>query len=187
MLRFGVFLALIVCAFAAAPVRRFEDIPSEIRELLPPNVVKVLKSITPQERQVIGEILQHADKFNTDQEVLDFLKAKSPSLHTKAQAFYTIIEAKVAALGPEAKGFFMKAIFTLYWLFSTNELQVKSALRNLTKHLLAGQRPSAASFDAALAKYTNEFKALSPAAQQQLKTQFPIMTSIIHKALAAKG
>lgn len=103
---------------------------------------------------------------------MDFLKAKSPSLHTKAQAFYTIIEAKVAALGPEAKGFFMK---------------VKSALRNLTKHLLAGQRPSAASFDAALAKYTNEFKALSPAAQQQLKTQFPIMTSIIHKALAAKG
>lgn len=42
-------------------------------------------------------------------QVLDFLKAKSPSLHTKAQAFYTIIEAKVAALGPEAKGFFMKA------------------------------------------------------------------------------
>ncbi|KAL6726233.1 hypothetical protein Aduo_008225 [Ancylostoma duodenale] len=165
MLRLALFAVLFACAFSApnVEVNKFEDIPEKYRELIPKEVADHLKAITDDEKKILKEVLKDYAKYKDENEYLAALKEKSPTLHEKAKKFHEFIKAKVDALGDEAKAFVKKVI---------------ASARKMHADILAGNKPSLEELKNTVKTYMAEFNALSPAGKEDLKKNFPILTSV---------
>ncbi|KAK6745372.1 hypothetical protein RB195_011855 [Necator americanus] len=87
-------IALIVLLFTQSLLAagfKYDDIPAEYRELMPPGFSRL-------------------DRIGTPEESIAALKMKSPVLGAKAEMLHAVIKSKIAALGPEAKAFARKSI-----------------------------------------------------------------------------
>ncbi|WKY02521.1 hypothetical protein Q1695_016078 [Nippostrongylus brasiliensis] len=174
MFRLGLFAALCCVVVFSAPREKRMNIadtitaafPAESR-LLPPALLSALKSLTPQDLAILREMWQDTHNIQNEQAAINFLRSKSPALLAKVQTMQQMLRAKIAALGPEAKGFVMK---------------VKQSV-GILRILSEGGMPSGA----ALASHVNQvraaYRSLSPAAQADLKKQFPFVTAVIQKMM----
>nr|AAK57805.1 putative retinol-binding protein [Heligmosomoides polygyrus] len=169
MLRLG-FLALLIVCVCSTPIKKAEDIPQEVREVLPENVVQLILSFTPAEKKVIEEFFNNWEKFKTEDEALNFFKEKSPSLYAKIENLREILKKKVATLSPESKAFFDK---------------VQSSLKDLHKQILVGDAPSLDMFREVLRKHVDTYKALSADSKKELKKTFPIAARVMSKLVGS--
>ncbi|VDO92833.1 unnamed protein product [Heligmosomoides polygyrus] len=155
MLRLG-FLALLIVCVCSTPIKKAEDIPQEVREVLPENVVQLILSFTPAEKKVIEEFFNNWEKFKTEDEALNFFKEKSPSLYAKIENLREILKKKV-----------------------------QSSLKDLHKQILVGDAPSLDMFREVLRKHVDTYKALSADSKKELKKTFPIAARVMSKLVGS--
>ncbi|CAJ0596656.1 unnamed protein product [Cylicocyclus nassatus] len=172
MLRITFFFALVVVYTFSAPaeekidvekMEKFEDIPQQYRDLIPEEVATHIKAITAEEKAVLKELMKDYAKYKDEEEFLKAIKEKSESLHEKASKFHNFIKGKVDALGDEAKAFVKKVI---------------AAAREVHAKLLAGDKPSLEDIKKKAKEHMGEFEKLSNDAKEDLKKNFPILTSV---------
>ncbi|CAI5445552.1 unnamed protein product [Caenorhabditis angaria] len=166
MFRATIFACLALAAFCA-PVpdvpNSVDDIPTEYKSLIPKEVVDHLQSITPEERKALKEVAQRYKEFKSEQDFLDALKVKSPSLHEKAQKLHNLVEEKIKNLNDEAKAFVKKLI---------------ADVRKIHGAYLKGEKPSLDSLKKSVKTYIDEYKSLSDGAKASIAKEFPILTGL---------
>ncbi|VDL73066.1 unnamed protein product [Nippostrongylus brasiliensis] len=106
-------LGLLACLFAvaiAAPRSKRAEIPPEIKELLPENMVELIESITPEERKILGDVLNHLDEIHSEEETrASFLlfhrkiaEGKLPTAEDVVKGVKKILD-QYKSLSPEGK------------------------------------------------------------------------------------
>ncbi|CAI4230379.1 unnamed protein product [Auanema sp. JU1783] len=171
-------LAIVAVLAAVAfcyPIESYNDIPEEFKSLIPEEVSTHLKSITPEERDILKELAKRHGEFKNENEFLAALKEKSPELHAKAEKLQAIVAEKVQKLGAEGQEFVNKVIATA---------------RKYHTEYLAGKKPTIADLKKVAKERIEEFNKLSDASKEEFKTHFPILTGFFTnpkvKALAEK-
>ncbi|WKY02523.1 hypothetical protein Q1695_016080 [Nippostrongylus brasiliensis] len=164
-------LGLLACLFAvaiAAPRSKRAEIPPEIKELLPENMVELIESITPEERKILGDVLNHLDEIHSEEEAMKFIKDKSEPLHDKVQKLQAQLKKKYDALNEEGKKFVMdtRASFLLFH-----------------RKIAEGKLPTAEDVVKGVKKILDQYKSLSPEGKADLKKNFPVLVSIIEAHL----
>ncbi|CAD6198951.1 unnamed protein product [Caenorhabditis auriculariae] len=168
MFRQFALVAAFACVALAMPrpdavPENFEDIPAEYKAMIPDEVAQHLKDVTPEEKAVLKELAKNYKDYKNEDEFLEAIKAKSPSLHEKAQKLHNLIKDKVEKLGTEARAF------------------VKEVLadgRKIHAQYLAGEKPSLETLKTSAKTHIDAYKKLSDEAKTQFKEQFPILTSV---------
>ncbi|KAE9420042.1 hypothetical protein Angca_005671, partial [Angiostrongylus cantonensis] len=165
MMRQLAYFSLLFAYALAYPstIEKYEDIPQQYREIIPEKVAEHLKSITPEERKVLTELVKDYAKYKDEDEFMAALKEKSESLHEKAKKLHDMLKEKIDALGDEAKEFVKK---------------LNASARKFHAELLAGMKPSLEELKTEARKHLEEFEKLSDAAKDDFKKQFPILTSV---------
>lgn len=74
-------------------------------EFVPEEVKKFYEELTDEDRAVIKELAANHASYETEEQALDALKAKSAKLHEKAVALRKLVKDKIDSLKPEAKTF----------------------------------------------------------------------------------
>ncbi|VDM62556.1 unnamed protein product [Angiostrongylus costaricensis] len=130
MLQLAYFSFLFAYALAyPSTIEKYEDIPQQYREIIPEKVAEHLKSITPEERKVLTELVKDYAKYKDEDEFMAALKEKSESLHEKAKKLHDMLKEKIDALGDEAKEFVKKVMSII-----PDILFLKLGTREIAKH-----------------------------------------------------
>lgn len=108
LLAFNVFFFALIAFSSAAPTDEpsvFQKIIKEYKDLLPSEVVDAYKSLTPEDKAVLKDVLKNYKSYKNEKEVIAALKEKSPSLGEKAEKLYAKLEIKIEGLSTEPKKF----------------------------------------------------------------------------------
>ncbi|KAL6725428.1 hypothetical protein Aduo_007482 [Ancylostoma duodenale] len=161
MIRYVVtaFIFWVACASAF----KFEDIPEQYRELVPPELKLFITSLSDADKAALKEVYQNRAKYKTTDEIMEALKKASPALGAKVEKFIATIRKKIAALNPEAQAF-AKDI-----LLSAREIRAQCYI---------GNKPSRAELKQAALEVINKYKAMSADGKADFKKQFPILSRI---------
>ncbi|KAK0418798.1 hypothetical protein QR680_013778 [Steinernema hermaphroditum] len=175
MFRFAAICLLVAVATQAAPLPfaevDIEKIPEGIRVLIPKEVVEFYKGLTPEDKQILKGLGEEAKdlKFQTEQEAIEALKAKSESLYNRAKVIYDLVKSKVDALQPEAKDFFKQTV---------------AAARSLRP--VSGQVPSVNTIKETIRGVISKYQALPESAKTDLQQKFPQITALLQHKMVQK-
>ncbi|PAV88612.1 hypothetical protein WR25_19523 [Diploscapter pachys] len=159
---FALFAAAFSLPLEGAP-EKFEDIPAEYKTMIPEEVATHLKSITPEEKAVLKELAKNYKDYKDENDFLEAIKAKSPSLYEKSKKLHDFIKAKVDKLGKDAKEFVTKVL---------------ADGRKLHADFLAGNKPSLDDLKTIAKKHLDAFNNLSEESKKEFEQEFPITTSV---------
>ncbi|ETN72298.1 nematode fatty acid retinoid binding protein, partial [Necator americanus] len=185
-------IALIVLLFTQSLLAagfKYDDIPAEYRELMPPRVRFFLQNLSEADKTALKEVFK-AGPYRTPEESIAALKMKSPVLGAKAEMLHAVIKSKIAALGPEAKAFARKVgLFTLREvsrallnLFS----QSIGIARGIKARYYTGNKPTLDDLKASVREILISYKSLSDAAKADFGSQFPFLANIYRSNKTAK-
>ena len=132
-----------------------------VRELLPEEVVTFYAGLTDEDKQVIKDLAAKHSSYETEDQALDALKAKSPKLHEKAVHLRELVKEKMAALTPEAREFVTGVV---------------EQVRALT-HTGDGW-PGLVEIQQMGGQVLERYEALSDAAKANLRSQFPGLDAV---------
>ncbi|EPB80032.1 nematode fatty acid retinoid binding protein [Ancylostoma ceylanicum] len=149
---------------ACASAFKFEDIPAEYRELIPPEAKGFLTSLSDADKAALKEIYQNQAKYKTPDEIVEALKKASPTLGARAEKFIATIRKKIAALNPEAQAFAKDMV---------------ASARKIRAQYYTGHKPSRAELKQAAMGVINKYKAMSEEGKADFKKQFPILSRIL--------
>uniref|UniRef100_A0A1I7XGM2 Fatty-acid and retinol-binding protein 1 n=1 Tax=Heterorhabditis bacteriophora TaxID=37862 RepID=A0A1I7XGM2_HETBA len=135
--------AVFVCLASAAPFNSIEDIPQEYRELIPTEAKEFLTGLTDADKAVLKEIAKNYANYKNEDEALAALKEKSPELGAKADKLHKMVQAKIDALGDEAKAFAKEII---------------DGARKLQAQVVAGKKPELAELKEKAQSAINKYK-----------------------------
>ncbi|RCN26982.1 nematode fatty acid retinoid binding protein [Ancylostoma caninum] len=154
------FILWVACASAF----KFEDIPEEYRELVPPEAKLFLTSLSDADKAALKEVYQNQAKYKTPEEIVEALKKASPALGARAEKFIATIRKKIAALNPEAQAFAKDMV---------------ASARKIRAQYYTGNKPSRAELKQAALGVIKKYNALSADAKADFKKQFPILSRIL--------
>ncbi|CAD6190476.1 unnamed protein product [Caenorhabditis auriculariae] len=157
-------LVVLLAVCASAAIESINDIPAEYRELIPEEAREFLTSLTDADKVVIKDIAKNFASYKNEEEALNALKAKSPSLGAKAEKLHQMVKQKVEALSPEAKAFAKEII---------------AGARKLEAQIVAGKKPNLEELKAKANTAIAKYKDLSEDAKADLQNHFPILTKLM--------
>jgi len=147
---------------AAIPITMPAKVPDEFKDFLPPEVTEFYNGLTDAEKNILKEIAANHAKYETEDQALNELKEKSDKLYNKAVELRQLLKTKLDALNPEAKEF------------------IDSLVEQVKKLKPKGdEKPNLVEIRKKAAEIIEKYKALSDAAKESLKSQFPKITSVI--------
>ena len=153
----------LACAVAASSLPyNFGAIPEQFKEFLPEEAKQFYADLTEEDKAILKEVALQHENFETEDQALDALKAKSEKLYEKATALRKLVKDKIDSLEAEAKGFVESTIAKL------------KTLRPKT-----GEKPNLTELRKAANEIIEAYKKLSDAAKDNLKSAFPKITSVI--------
>nr|AFI80890.1 fatty acid and retinol binding protein [Radopholus similis] len=160
-------LAFLIPLFALAlsgaiPAIDLNSIPEEYRDLVPPEVTTFYNELTDEDKAVLKEIAGRHEEFQTEDQALEALKAKSEKLYNKAVELRNLVKGKIDALNPDAKAFVNAMI------------EKVKALRPKP-----GEKPNLEELRKQANEIIEKYKALSEEAKESLKSNFPKITGVI--------
>ncbi|KAL6743137.1 nematode fatty acid retinoid binding protein [Ancylostoma duodenale] len=149
---------------ACASAFKFEDIPEQYRELVPPEAKLFMTSLSDADKAALKEVFQNQAKYKTPEEIVEALKKASPALGARAENFIATIRKKIAALNPEAQAFAKDMV---------------ASARKIRGRYYTGDKPSRAELKQAAMEVINKYKAMSDDGKADFRKQFPILSRIL--------
>jgi len=140
----------------------FDKIPEQYQEFVPEEVKKFFNNLTDEDKAILKELAGKHSEFETEDQVLDAVKAKSPSLHEKVNALRTLVKNKIDSLQADAK------------TFVTGLIEKIRALKPK-----GDEKPNLNKLREAANQVIEQFNALSEEAKTNLKNTFPQITGVI--------
>jgi len=140
----------------------FDKIPEQYQEFVPEEVKKFFANLTDDDKAVLKELAGKHAEFETEDQVLEAVKAKSPSLYEKVHALRTLVKNKIDSLQPDAKA------------FVTGLIEKIRALKPK-----GDEKPNLAKLREAANQVIEQFNALSEESKTNLKNTFPQITGVI--------
>ncbi|EPB71523.1 nematode fatty acid retinoid binding protein [Ancylostoma ceylanicum] len=86
-------------------------IPAQHKELVPGELKHFVTNLSDADVAVLVELNRNSTQYNSEEEIMAALKAKSPSTAAKIEKLQALVDSKVAALEPEAKTFAEEFLF----------------------------------------------------------------------------
>lgn len=162
---FGLVALATVCIMVNADgsmLINFDKIPEQYQEFVPEEVKKFFANLTDEDKAVLKELAGKHAEFNTEDQVLEAVKAKSPSLYEKVTTLRTLVKGKIDALQPDAKAF------------------VNSLIEKVrTMKPKGDEKPNLAKLREAANQVIEQYNALSEESKANLKASFPQITGVI--------
>ncbi|KAK6745379.1 hypothetical protein RB195_011859 [Necator americanus] len=158
--------------FLLAPAFKLEDILTDPKEL-PPEFRDFLSNLTEADETLL-EDFANAGLSNSDEDVVNAiaaLKKKSPELGAKVEKLRSISKGKIAALGPEARGFAEKA---------------EEIGREFMARFFTDNKPTLNDLIAKAGEILKLYKALSDDAKAEYGKQFPLLSEVWSSEETAK-
>ena len=157
-----VIAAFVVCIYGATLPLNFNQLPEQFKEFVPDEVKNFYSELTDEDKQILKEVAAKHDSYETEDQALDALKAKSEKLYNKANELRTLVKNKIDSLKPEAKTFVNNIIEKLRGLRPKGD-----------------EKPNLNKLKEAAKGVVDQYKALSDEAKENLKETFPKITGII--------
>uniref|UniRef100_A0A914HSB8 Fatty-acid and retinol-binding protein 1 n=1 Tax=Globodera rostochiensis TaxID=31243 RepID=A0A914HSB8_GLORO len=155
--------SFIVLLFGASlPPIDISSIPEQYRELIPKEVIDFYNTLTAEDKQALKEVAERHEEFQTEEQAMEALKAKSEKLHSKAVELRNLVKEKIDKLVPDAK------------TFVTETIEKLKAMRPKS-----GEKPNLEELRKGANDTIEKFKALSEEAKESLKANFPKITGVI--------
>ncbi|KAI6239084.1 Fatty-acid and retinol-binding protein [Aphelenchoides fujianensis] len=163
ILRSLVFVFGLICLARAANLPlNFQQVPEQLKEVVPEEVKKFYADLTEEDKVILKDIAANHASYENEDQALEALKAKSEKLYTKAVELRTLLKTKIDSLKPDAKAFVEGIIEKLRALKPKGE--EKPDLKKIRE----------------LASQTIEtYKALAEESKQNLQETFPQITNVI--------
>jgi len=143
-------------------IANFDKIPEQYQEFVPEEVKKFVDSLTPEDKATLKELAGKHAEYNTEDQVMEAIKTKSPTLYEKVNNLRTLVKGKIDSLEPEAK------------TFVNNLIEKAKSLKPK-----AGEKPNISVLREEATKVIEQWKALSQAAKDDLKAKFPQIHSVL--------
>jgi len=140
----------------------FDKIPEQYQDFVPEEVKKFIANLTDEDKAVLKELAGKHAEFETEDQVMDAIKAKSPSLYEKVNALRTLVKSKIDSLQPDAKA------------FVTGLIEKVRALKPK-----GDEKPNLNKLREAANQVIEQYNALSEEAKANLKETFPQITGVI--------
>jgi len=140
----------------------FDKIPDQYQEFVPEEVRKFFNNLTDEDKAILKELAGKHAEFETEEQVLDAVKAKSPSLYEKVHALRTLVQTKIDSLQPDAKA------------FVTGLIEKIRALKPK-----GDEKPNLSKLREAANQVIEQYNALSEESKTNLKNTFPQITGVI--------
>jgi predicted transcriptional regulator len=140
----------------------FDKIPEQYQEFVPEEVKKFFANLTDEDKAILKELAGKHAEFETEDQVLEAVKAKSPSLYEKVNTLRTLVKNKIDSLNPDAKA------------FVTGLIEKVRAMKPK-----GDEKPNLAKLREAANQVINDYNALSDEAKTNLKNTFPQITGVI--------
>lgn len=137
-------------------------IPYAYKEFLPAEVTEFYSAMTYEERAIVRQIARDHAKYETEEQALEALKARSEKLYTKAVELRQLLKTKLDALNPAAKAFIDKIVEEIKALKPKGD-----------------ERPDWAELRKKANEIIEQYRSLSEEAKESLKANFPKLTGII--------
>lgn len=156
------FAVIAMAVSAAIPPFDLNSIPEEYRDLIPPEVTTFYNELTEEDKQILKEIAGRHEEFQTEDQALEALKAKSEKLYNKAVELRNMVKNKIDSLNPDAKEFVNRVIEQL------KSLRPKP-----------GDKPNLEELRKQANEIIEKFKALGEEAKESLKSNFPKISALV--------
>jgi len=140
----------------------FDKIPEQYQEFVPEEVKKFFANLTDEDKAILKELAGKHAEFETEDQVLDAVKAKSPALYEKVNTLRTLVKSKIDSLNPDAKA------------FVTGLIEKVRALKPK-----GDEKPNLNKLREAATQVIEQYNALSDEAKTNLKNTFPQITGVI--------
>jgi predicted transcriptional regulator len=140
----------------------FDKIPEQYQEFVPEEVKKLVANLTDEDKAVLKELAGKHGEFQTEDQVMEAVKEKSPALYEKINTLRTLVKSKIDSLQPDAKA------------FVTGLIEKVKALKPK-----GDEKPNLNKLREAANQVIEQYKALSQEAKDNLKATFPQITSVI--------
>jgi len=140
----------------------FDKIPEQYQEFVPEEVKKFFANLTDEDKAILKELAGKHAEFETEDQVLEAVKAKSPSLYEKVNTLRTLVKGKIDSLNPDAKA------------FVTGLIEKVRALKPK-----GDEKPNLNKLREAATQVIEQYNALSEDAKTNLKNTFPQITGVI--------
>ncbi|ETN71481.1 nematode fatty acid retinoid binding protein [Necator americanus] len=170
MIRQIALIVLLFTQFLLVPAFKYEDIPADYRDLMPPEARDFLQNLSDGDKTVLKEVFKAGPYKNTEESIAA-LKKKSPELGAKVEKLHAMVKSKIAALGPEAKGFAEKSI---------------EIARGIKARYYTGNEPTKDDLKASVKEVLKLYKAMSDAGKADFGKQFPFLAKVFESGKAAK-
>lgn len=140
----------------------FDKIPEQYQEFVPEEVKKFFANLTDEDKAILKELAGKHAEFETEDQVLEAVKAKSPSLYEKVNTLRTLVKNKIDSLNPDAKA------------FVTGLIEKVRALKPK-----GDEKPNLNKLREAATQVIEQYNALNDEAKANLKNTFPQITGVI--------
>ncbi|CAJ0580975.1 unnamed protein product, partial [Mesorhabditis spiculigera] len=147
-----------------APIENFDDIPSQYKDLIPPEVADHLKSLTADDKKAIKAVALRYSEFKTEDEAMEALKKENEGTWEKAQKLHKFVQEKVDKLAPSAKEFVT---------------EVLAATRKLHSQVISGVKPNLEELKGQAKSFIEKYQALPEEAKASFREHFPITAGLV--------
>ncbi|CAD5215666.1 unnamed protein product [Bursaphelenchus okinawaensis] len=153
---------VLVAAYAATLPLNFQQLPEQLKEVVPEAVTKFYAELTDEDKKILKEIAANHAQYENEDQALEALKAKSEKLYNKATELRKLLKDKIDSLNPEAKAFVEDIIAKL------------RALKPKT-----GEKPDLKKIREIAQTVIGAYQKLSDDAKTNLQATFPNITNVI--------
>jgi len=156
------FVGLVAVAHSASLPFNFQQLPEQLKEVVPDDVKNFYAELTEDDKAVLKEIAQNHASYENEDQALEALKAKSEKLYNKAVELRTLIKTKIDSLKPDAKAFVEGVITKLRALKPKSE-----------------EKPDLKKIREVASETIEQYKALSEEAKANLQETFPKVSGVL--------
>ena len=156
------FVGLVAVASAASLPLNFQQLPEQLKEVVPEDVKNFYAELTEEDKAILKEIAQNHATYENEDQALEALKAKSEKLHAKAVELRQHLKTKIDSLKPDAKAFVESVV---------------AKLRALKPK--ADEKPDLKKIRELATEVINQYKALSEESKANLEETFPKVAGVL--------
>ncbi|CAD5221614.1 unnamed protein product [Bursaphelenchus xylophilus] len=156
------FSVVLACAYAASLPINFQQLPEQLKEVVPEAVTKFYADLTEDDKKILKEIAANHAQYETEDQALEALKGKSEKLYNKAVELRQLLKTKIDSLNTEAKAFVEDIIAKL------------RALKPKT-----GEKPDLKKVREIAQTVITQYQKLSEEAKTNLQATFPNITKVV--------
>ncbi|CAJ0598489.1 unnamed protein product [Cylicocyclus nassatus] len=143
---------------------KYNDIPEQYRELLPPEAKEFLSGLTDEDKAALKEVFKSSKEYANDEEFVAEVTKKSADLGAKVKKLTDLMKKKVDALKPEAQAFAKDLI---------------ERARKIRNRYFADDQPKKSILKEAGLETIKKYKELSDEAKEDFKKEFPALTAVL--------